>query len=101
MHVRSRTVQIRNEPTMAMIARQMPARNESFTVDQKSMYTSFNRTCLADAGRRVDFLGSFSATLLLIYGFILPGTTGLIVGIRFCIGNLGIKVALGVLRQSD
>src|SRR6478609_7635564 len=99
--VRSSTVQMRKVPTIAMIARQMPARKESFTVDQKSMYTSLSRTCLADAGRRDDFLASFSATLLLIYGLFLPD------GLRFfplclVIGwVLRIEVALGVLRQSD
>src|SRR6218665_315784 len=58
------TVQTRNIATTPATARHVATRNESFTVDQKSTYTSRRRTCLAGAFRAV-VLANRSATFVI------------------------------------
>src|SRR5680860_472979 len=92
------TVKIRNVATIVTMARQTATRNDSFTLDQKSMYTSLRRTCFVDV-RRVDFLASFSATLLIYCPCFLRGA---FLGGTFLGGfsQLGHQIAFGVLRYA-
>src|SRR4051794_29587537 len=50
MPVEASTVQISSTATTSTMPSATDQRKASFTADQKSMYTSFSRTCFGDAG---------------------------------------------------